>query len=76
VNLSIKNILMILAIFMTVTGLAGERKPHGGMLRFPDVSRTHIVFLYANNLWVVAREGGIEGLEAYQRVKYVSEIAA
>ncbi len=32
--------------------------PHAGMLRYPDVSRTHIVFLYANDLWVVPREGG------------------
>ena len=29
------------------------------MLRFPDVSATHIVFVHANDLWVVAREGGL-----------------
>ena len=33
-------------------------QPHGGMLRFPDVSRTHIVFSYANDLWLVPRDGG------------------
>lgn len=33
-------------------------KPHAGMLRYPDVSKTHIVFLYANDLWLVPREGG------------------
>jgi len=32
--------------------------PHGGMMRFPDVSKTHIVFAYANDLWIVPREGG------------------
>src|SRR5687767_5516601 len=34
-------------------------KPHAGMLRYPDVSATHIVFVYANDLWVAPREGGI-----------------
>jgi len=32
--------------------------PHGGMLRFPDVSAEHIAFVYANDIWVVPREGG------------------
>lgn len=33
--------------------------PHGGMLRFPDVSATQIVFVYADDLWLVPREGGV-----------------
>src|SRR5688572_10285778 len=33
-------------------------QPHGGMLRFPDVSATHIAFVYADDLWLVPREGG------------------
>jgi tricorn protease len=37
---------------------ADEHRPHGGMLRFPDVSATHIVFVYANDIWLVPREGG------------------
>lgn len=32
--------------------------PHGGMMRFPDVSKTHVVFMYANDLWMVSRDGG------------------
>jgi tricorn protease len=28
------------------------------MLRFPDISATHIVFSYANDLWLVDRMGG------------------
>ena len=28
-------------------------------MRFPDVSAKHIVFAYANDLWVVDREGGV-----------------
>jgi len=38
---------------------AGSIQPHGGMLRFPDVSATQIVFVYADDLWVVPREGGV-----------------
>src|SRR5689334_7894211 len=33
--------------------------PHGGMLRYPDVSATSIVFVYADDLWTVPREGGV-----------------
>jgi tricorn protease len=37
----------------------GAVQPHGGMLRFPDVSATHIAFVYADDLWLVPREGGV-----------------
>ena len=33
--------------------------PHAGMLRFPDISQDSIVFSYANDLWIVPKEGGI-----------------
>lgn len=33
--------------------------PHAGMLRYPDISADRIVFVYANDLWVVGREGGV-----------------
>src|SRR5262249_34053609 len=29
------------------------------MLRYPDVGKTHIVFVYANDIWLVPREGGV-----------------
>jgi len=41
----------------TAPGVADVR-PHAGMMRFPDVGPTHIVFSYANDLWLVPREGG------------------
>ncbi len=31
---------------------------HGSMLRTPDVSATDVVFVYADDLWIVPREGG------------------
>jgi tricorn protease-like protein/C-terminal processing protease CtpA/Prc len=33
--------------------------PSAGMLRYPDVGREQIVFVYANDLWLVARDGGV-----------------
>ncbi len=50
---------------MLVAGLAAvatahaDRKPHAGMMRFPDVSATQIVFAYQNDLWLVSRDGGL-----------------
>ncbi len=51
-----------------------DNAPHAGMLRWPDVSATHITFSYANDLWTVSREGGRAvplsspmGQEAYPR---------
>jgi tricorn protease len=34
-------------------------QPHAGMLRYPDVSATQIIFVYANKLWIAPREGGL-----------------
>lgn len=39
-------------------GLGGEHRPHAGMLRFPDISAKQLAFVYANDIWVVSREGG------------------
>lgn len=38
---------------------AGQTAPHAGMMRYPDIGSTHIVFVYAADLWIVPREGGI-----------------
>ncbi|MEQ8764198.1 MAG: PDZ domain-containing protein [Planctomycetota bacterium] len=49
-------------------------RPHAGMLRYPDVGESHIVFVYANDLWLAPRDGGQAsplasppGREAYPR---------
>jgi tricorn protease len=53
---------LLLATSLLVPGLvAQDDLPHPGMLRYPDVSATHVVFSYANDLWVVPREGGVGG---------------
>ncbi len=55
-------LLLISAPFLTVTLAApsnAQTKPAGGMMRYPDVSDDQIVFVYANDLWVVSKEGGV-----------------
>ncbi len=48
--------------FLLVCGVAAsvhaDVTPNAGMLRWPDVSATHIVFSYANDLWIVPKAGG------------------
>ncbi|MCA9291490.1 MAG: PDZ domain-containing protein [Phycisphaerales bacterium] len=46
----------VLAAPVTVFG--DDVSPPAGMMRYADVSATHIVFAYANDLWIVPREGG------------------
>ncbi len=55
-------------------GGEGDQTPSAGMMRFPDVSTTHIVFSWGGDLWVVEREGGVarplaspEGTELFPR---------
>lgn len=56
---------LLVVLSATRTALSAEtHRPHGGMLRYPDVSATHIVFVYANDLWLVGRDGGVATLLA------------
>lgn len=54
------SVLSVLALAGTVFAqpAGGGNQPSAGMLRWPDVSKTHIVFSYANDLWVVPKAGG------------------
>jgi tricorn protease len=44
------------AIFLTQTVFA---QIDAALFRYPDVSKTQIVFTYANDLWLVPKEGGL-----------------
>lgn len=46
-----------IALFLGAPALAAD-DAHPGMFRYPDVSDKEIVFVYANDLWVVDRDGG------------------
>ncbi|HYW68295.1 MAG TPA: PDZ domain-containing protein, partial [bacterium] len=51
---------VVLGIALLLVAIAASAAgPHAGMLRHPDVSETHIVFRYANDIWTVPREGGV-----------------
>jgi tricorn protease len=54
-----KIVFMLVAAFMslTVTSLL-DAQVNARMLRYPDVSATHICFVYAGDIWVAAKEGG------------------
>jgi len=47
-----------LSLTVAVGAALADVKPVGSMLRHPDVSKSHIVFSYANDLWLVPRAGG------------------
>ncbi len=49
----------LLLLWASCLAVYADVEPHAGMLRFPDVSAEHIVFVYANDLWIVPREGGL-----------------
>ncbi len=48
----------VLACAGTAMTATADVTPHAGMLRYPDVGSDNIVFAYANDLWIVGREGG------------------
>jgi tricorn protease len=55
--------LILLCLTTALIMTAGSRasfavEPHAGMLRYPDVSQNHIVFVYANDIWLAPIEGG------------------
>ena len=50
---------LILLAGSAASVLAQGTTPHAGMLRYPDVSKTQIIFSYANDLWVAPKTGGV-----------------
>src|SRR6185503_12960079 len=51
-----KKIIACLAVIVTTTNLFAQID--AGLFRWPDVSSTQIVFTYANDLWVIPKDGG------------------
>ena len=59
-----KNVFLLTAALMcmSATFLLAQyesKTPDARMLRFPDISAEKIVFVYAGDLWVVSKEGGL-----------------
>jgi tricorn protease len=47
-----------LPMMIAAGSFAQDSTPNSGMFRFPDVSKDEIVFVYANDLWIVDKKGG------------------
>ncbi len=52
---------MVVVLVIVATCIAGRLvgQVDGRMLRYPDVSQSHICFVYAGDIWIVEKEGGI-----------------
>src|ERR1700749_4483992 len=50
--------LLLACIALTGAGHWATAQINAALFRYPDVSATQIVFTYANDLWVVPKEGG------------------
>ncbi|HEY8733948.1 MAG TPA: hypothetical protein VIL90_05235, partial [Puia sp.] len=50
--------LLLLYIVVMTGSVNGNAQIDAGLFRYPDVSETQVVFSYANDLWLVSREGG------------------
>ncbi len=53
-----KPTILTLAFLLTATGLCLAQSDKPLLMRNPTLSKTHIVFSYAGDLWSVARDGG------------------
>src|SRR5215510_6291264 len=51
-------LLVLLGIISVDSGFSSAQSSKPLLLRMPTLSRTHIVFVYAGDLWIVARDGG------------------
>jgi tricorn protease len=67
-----KKVIACLAAIIIAANLFSQ--VDAGLFRFPDVSQTQIVFTYANDLWVIPKEGGTAiklsspaGVESYPK---------
>ena len=49
---------LYLTALLVLTATGGYAQVDARMLRYPDVSQTHIAFVYAGDIWVVEKEGG------------------
>ncbi len=48
----------LVAATASPTFAADTPDPTAGLCRYPDISKDSIVFVYANDLWIVAKDGG------------------
>ena len=74
---NIKNVTIVLSLLLLTFSFNWadvQAQIDARMLRQPDVSETHIAFSYADDIWIVAKGGGVanrlttaEGVESFPR---------
>lgn len=52
-------LLLLAAAARATDPPAPDNQPDARMMRYPDVSATQIAFVYADDIWLVPREGGV-----------------
>ena len=56
------NRLFLCTLFLSLAtfgnSVQAQIEPSAGMMRYPDISEDHIVFCYADDIWIVDRDGG------------------
>src|SRR5579862_2715852 len=53
-----RKLVMLSALIFSIPFTSAAQSDAPPLLRFPSVSKTQIVFNYANDLWIVSRDGG------------------
>src|SRR5215831_7942849 len=60
--------------FISLLCFQSSAQIDAGLFRYPDVSKTQIVFTYANDIWIMPKEGGTAyklssppGVESYPK---------
>ena len=57
-SLRIKHLILVLLAIAPAHCVSAQIEPSAGMMRYPDISSDQIVFSYADDLWIVGRDGG------------------
>ncbi len=50
--------LFIISGIAMIYGFAAQAQIDAGLFRYPDVSKTQIVFTYGNDIWIIPKSGG------------------
>ncbi len=49
----------VVVCLFSLTTLFAQDAPEGRLLRFPDISKDKIAFVYGGDIWLVASSGGV-----------------
>ena len=56
--ITMRSKLALLALILCLAAATASAEVDAHMLRYPDVSQTHIAFVYAGDIWLVEKAGG------------------